>query len=62
MVAELSKDGYFLKLFNGIADAVFISERLSDGRPGRYVEVNDVACELLGYTPARPAVIGARSA
>ncbi len=50
MVAELSKDGYFLKLFNGIADAVFISERLSDGRPGRYVEVNDVACELLGYT------------
>lgn len=41
---------YFLKLFNGIADAVFISERLNDGSPGHYIEVNDVACELLGYT------------
>lgn len=40
---------YFLKLFNGIADAVFISERFKNGRPGNYVEVNDVACELLGY-------------
>lgn len=40
---------YFLKLFNGIADAVFISERCRDGKPGCYIEVNDVACELLGY-------------
>jgi PAS domain S-box-containing protein len=40
---------YFLKLFNGITDAVFISERCKDGKPGNYVEVNDVACDLLGY-------------
>lgn len=40
---------YFLKLFNGITDAVFISERCKDGKPGNYVEINDVACDLLGY-------------
>lgn len=40
---------YFLKLFNGIADAVFISERCTNGKPGKYFEVNDVACSLLGY-------------
>lgn len=39
---------YFMRLFNGITDAVFISERRPDGRPGQYIEVNDVACRLLG--------------
>ena len=47
-IAKLQQDGeYFLRLFNGIADAVFISECGPDGSPGRYVEVNDVACEML---------------
>ncbi|MCF6267878.1 MAG: PAS domain S-box protein [Desulfuromusa sp.] len=41
---------YFLRLFNGIADAVFISECRSDGTPGKYIEVNDVACEMLQFT------------
>ena len=41
---------YFFHLFNGIADAVFITERLSTGVPGHYVEVNDVACDMLGYS------------
>ncbi len=43
---------YFRKLFNGIADAVFISACGSDGMPGRYLEVNDVACRLLHYSRA----------
>ncbi len=46
---------YFLRLFNGIADAVFISECLKDGTPGQYVEVNDVACKLLNFT--RPQLL-----
>jgi len=47
-IAKLKQDGeYFLRLFNGIADAVFISECGIDGSPGRYIEVNDVACEML---------------
>ncbi len=41
---------YFSRLFNGITDAIFIAERLPDGQPGQYVEVNDVACKMLGYT------------
>ncbi|MBN1957313.1 MAG: PAS domain S-box protein [Desulfuromonadales bacterium] len=39
---------YFMRLFNGITDAVFIADRRPDGRPGHYIEVNDVACRLLG--------------
>lgn len=41
---------YFSRLFNGIADAVLIAERRADGTPGRYIEVNDVACRLLGLS------------
>lgn len=47
---ELQGGEYFLRLFNGIADAVFISECCADGSPGKYVEVNDVACKLLQFT------------
>ncbi|MDA3902569.1 MAG: PAS domain S-box protein [Desulfuromusa sp.] len=41
---------YFLRLFNGIADAVFISECCANGSPGKYIEVNDVACDMLQFT------------
>ena len=49
MVKVVEKQGrdYFLRLFNGMADAVFIAECRPDGTPGKYVEVNDVACEML---------------
>ncbi|MEA3362460.1 MAG: PAS domain S-box protein [Thermodesulfobacteriota bacterium] len=47
---EQQDNGYFLRLFNGIADAVFISECCSDGTPGKYIEVNDVACDMLQFT------------
>lgn len=47
---ELQDREYFLRLFNGIADAVFISECCEDGSPGKYIEVNDVACKLLQLT------------
>ncbi len=41
---------YFQRLFNGIADAIFISTRLPNGNPGKFSEVNSVACRLLGYS------------
>ncbi|WP_303721811.1 PAS domain S-box protein [Malonomonas rubra] len=41
---------YFSRLFNGVTDAILVSKRLSDGLPGTFIEVNDVACRLLGYT------------
>jgi len=37
-------------LFEGINDAVFVHDLGEDGRPGRFLQVNDVACRRLGYT------------
>ncbi len=36
-------------LFSNINDAVFVHE-YSDGFPGRFIEVNDIACNRLGYS------------
>jgi len=44
---EIQGKDYFLPFFNGMADAVFLAECRPDGTPGRYIEVNDVACEML---------------
>jgi two-component system, cell cycle sensor histidine kinase and response regulator CckA len=44
-----SEDRYRL-LFNNISDAVFVHEFTSDKLPGRFIEVNDVACKYLGYS------------
>jgi len=37
-------------LFDSINDAVFISEVAADGKLGKFIKVNDIACEYLGYT------------
>ena len=37
-------------LFNSINDAVFVHGLTDDGLPGRISDVNDIACERLGYT------------
>ena len=37
-------------LFDGINDAVFVNEILEGNEPGRFLQVNDVACRRLGYT------------
>lgn len=37
-------------LFNNINDAVFVHELTEDGFPGKFIEVNDVASQRLGYT------------
>ncbi|MCX6012703.1 MAG: PAS domain S-box protein [Chloroflexi bacterium] len=37
-------------LFDCTNDAVFIHSRNTDGSAGKYIEVNDIACKLLGYT------------
>lgn len=46
----LQNKEYFSRLFNGVTDAILVSKRNPDGTPGSFVEVNDVACRLLGYT------------
>jgi PAS domain S-box-containing protein len=37
-------------LFENINDAVFVHEFTGKGLPGSFLEVNDMACERLGYT------------
>ena len=37
-------------LFNGITDAVFVHHITEDGAPGKIIDVNHVACNMLGYT------------
>jgi PAS domain S-box-containing protein len=37
-------------LFNGSNDAIFVREFTESGRFGSLLEVNDIACRLLGYT------------
>ena len=49
----LNNREYFSRLFNGVADAIFVcARRWHDGLPGRFIEVNDVACQMLGYNRA----------
>jgi two-component system sensor kinase FixL len=40
----------YRKLYDGITDALFFHELRPDGLPGKFLEVNDIACRRLGYT------------
>jgi PAS domain S-box-containing protein len=44
-----SEEQYRLLVENA-NDAIFLHEMLPDGRPGRYLMVNDIACQRLGYS------------
>ena len=37
-------------LFNSTNDAVFVHQPTDEGEPGKFIEVNDVACRKYGYT------------
>ncbi|HXL73954.1 MAG TPA: EAL domain-containing protein [bacterium] len=40
----------FKELFNNAIDGIFIYELSDGGVPGKFIEVNDMACAKLGYT------------
>jgi PAS domain S-box-containing protein len=40
----------FRDIFNNTTDAIHLHEILPDGTPGRFTDVNEVACRMLGYT------------
>jgi diguanylate cyclase (GGDEF)-like protein/PAS domain S-box-containing protein len=40
----------FKELFNNAIDGIFIYELSEEGIPGKFIEVNDVACSKLGYS------------
>ncbi|MFT9496189.1 sensor histidine kinase [Anaerosolibacter sp.] len=39
----------FRKLFHNANDLIFLYQFPEDGTPGKYIEVNDIACQRLGY-------------
>ena len=40
----------FRDIFNNSTDAIYLHEILKNGTPGRFTDVNKVACRMLGYT------------
>jgi PAS domain S-box-containing protein len=40
----------YSRMLNDSDNAVFVHELTKEGVPGKFIEVNDVACQLLGYT------------
>ncbi len=42
----------FREIFNNANDAIYLMELSADGLPRHFVEVNEVACAMLGYTRA----------
>ncbi|HEX9860534.1 MAG TPA: sensor domain-containing diguanylate cyclase [Nitrospirota bacterium] len=48
--ALVESEEKYRMLFNNGHDAVFVLKVSDDGMPGRFVEVNDLACQRLGYT------------
>lgn len=48
--AVVESEKKFKALFSGARDAIFVINITGDGMPGSYADVNEVACERLGYT------------
>jgi PAS domain S-box-containing protein len=46
----LETRGRYCALFNSAADSIFVHEFTEDHKPTTFTEVNDAACEVLGYT------------
>jgi PAS domain S-box-containing protein len=40
----------YLDILNNANDAIFVHEFTENGDMGRFIEINDVACQMLGYT------------
>lgn len=48
LALKVSEDK-FRELFNNAIDSIFIFGISDDGTPGKFIEVNDIACSKLGY-------------
>jgi PAS domain S-box-containing protein len=40
----------FREIFNNVNDAIHLHEIGEDGRPGKFIDVNDIACQILQYS------------
>jgi PAS domain S-box-containing protein len=50
LVSLGAREEHYRALFGSISDAVLVHEVTADGLPGRFIEVNQVACDRLGYS------------
>lgn len=48
--AKLESEEKFKTIFNNANDAIYLHQITEDGKPGKFTEVNDVACSILGYS------------
>lgn len=48
--AVRESESKFRQLFQNANDAIYLWELRDDGMPGHCIEVNDVACQMLGYS------------
>jgi len=48
--AQRESEERYRILFNSINDAVFVHQPSREGKPGKFIEANDVACQRYGYT------------
>lgn len=44
------KEIKYRQIFNNANDAIYLHAIKGNGMPGKFIEVNDVACEMLGYS------------
>jgi len=49
-IALKESEIYYRTLFENVNDAVLVHEIGNDGKPGKFIDANHVALELLGYT------------
>lgn len=49
-IARRGSEEKFRELFNNAIDPIFLFEISDEGVPGKFVEVNDIACLKLGYS------------
>lgn len=50
LISLADSEEIFLKIFNNANDAIFLHKLTKDGISGKFVEINSVASQILGYT------------
>ena len=46
----MERETQFREIYNNTNDAIHIHAIMEDGRPGNFIDVNDIACRMLQYT------------
>ncbi len=58
--ALVEREKKYRAIFENANDAMYLHKLTAEGMPGLFIEVNDVACEMLGYTKEEFASMSTR--